>query len=180
MRLGKARPLLDGAGERAPRVCMTPQLAQHEAGAIPRLRVGGLGREYVAVRVECQRQPAASLQQQREIEAHLHKAGAGLECEPERLERGVLIAGVAEGHAEVVPGERVVRVGAERATIALRRIHVASRLVERNATFVPEFRTLGPQHHEAFVEIKRRGRILAHQVDLGHRLQHERFVLAAL
>jgi len=52
--------------------------------------------------------------------------------------------------------------------------------VQADGALVPELRGVGELLHQAVVELERGGQVVADQVHLGHRLQHQAAVLAAV
>ena len=89
------------------------------------------------------------------------------------------VARVKKCHAEIVVRDRVVRIGLQRLAIIPGRFGESAALVHRDTALVPQLRAVRRLEDQVVVERDRALGILAQQVHLGHRLQHERPILAA-
>src|SRR5947207_8260678 len=85
-----------------------------------------------------------------------------------------------ERDAKVIVGKRVLRIGGDRFAITRLGFVEAAVLVQRYTTLVPELRAVRLRSQQLLIQLEGGLRVLAKDVHLGHRLQHEVLVFALL
>ena len=118
---GERRIGVDRAAERGARVGVAAELHEHEADPVPSRRAVRRALKRLAVGVERRLQRAAVQLEQAEIEPGGGRRPGARKRAPERLGGGIAFAPVCPQHAEIVPGEPVLRIEQHGPLIALRR-----------------------------------------------------------
>ncbi len=110
----------------------------------------------------------------------LRKPGSSCSARRNASNGAIGATGVHVRHAEVVEREHVRAVGCNRLLVALRRVGVASVLVQRDPALVPQLGRVRELLQQTVVQLHGGRRVLAQQVHLGHGLQDQRAILAAV